>query len=54
MSNKPKKVNHCAICGAPIGKEGIISRTKHGTIWMHLECFKAEQDELKAEKEGKA
>lgn len=54
MNAKPKKVNHCTICGQPIGREGIVNKTKSGTIWMHLECFRAEQRDLKAERGAKA
>ena len=53
MSDNPKKVKLCTLCGQPMGKEGIATKTKQGVIYMHLECFKAEQDALKTEKEDK-
>lgn len=56
MSNKPKKVKICTICGKPVekGQSCLTVKTKHGDINLHHECMRIEQEELKAEKEGKA
>ncbi len=50
MSNQPKKAKICTICCKPIQAKEASARSGRG-VWVHLDCFQAEQRELKAEKE---
>lgn len=50
MSNTPKRIKICTICGKPIQAGELHTKTGRG-IYVHRDCFLAEQAELKAEKE---
>ena len=56
MSNEPKRIGNCPICGEHVltNQLAIVVPTRRGKICVHAKCYAIEQDELKVEKEGKA